>query len=161
MAPDLSIKIAERKQKELMWRDVELPRRIETDKTIKDLEHDLLQSKKETNLKDNNLSGMVASRSKECDYMSGEAVTLKEFDPSTDFNKKILVTQYTDPGWTIIFPALKGIIVERGGMLSHAAIVARELNIPCIVGVTNATNLIKNGSLVSMDLNNGKINIVN
>ena len=84
-------------------------------------------------------------------------MVLTTFDPNANFNGKILVTSQTDPGWTIVFPLLRGLIVERGGMLSHAAIVARELNIPCIVGVESATEILPNNSRVKMDLINGTI----
>ena len=88
---------------------------------------------------------------------SGIALTLKSFDPSADFEGKILVTSQTDPGWTIVFPFLKGVVVERGGMLSHAAIVARELNIPCIVGVERATDVIARGMNIKLNLQSGLI----
>jgi len=103
------------------------------------------------------LKGMVACQPKDIQFFSGIALTLKDFDPVANFKDKILVTCQTDPGWTIIFPFLKGLVVERGGMLSHAAIVARELNIPCIVGIENATDLIANGANIKLDLLKGEV----
>jgi pyruvate,water dikinase len=46
----------------------------------------------------------------------------------------ILVTRQTDPGWATVFPLIAGLVMERGGMLSHGAIIAREFGIPSIVG---------------------------
>jgi len=148
-------------KKEMMnkWENIESPRRIETTKNIEALEFEILSSKKEKKISNKKstfaLNGMVASFSEK--EIKGTTLVLSEFDPNADFNGKILVTSQTDPGWTIVFPLLKGLIVERGGMLSHAAIVARELNIPCIVGVESATEIIPNDSLVKMDLTNGII----
>ncbi|MBA3899218.1 MAG: hypothetical protein H0X62_03260 [Bacteroidetes bacterium] len=69
----------------------------------------------------------------------------------------ILVTRQTDPGWAAIFPLISGLIVERGGMLSHGAIVAREFGIPAIVGVPNATTLIKDGEEIILNADKGEI----
>jgi pyruvate,water dikinase len=67
----------------------------------------------------------------------------------------ILVAERTDPGWIMIFPSAAGIIVERGSMLSHSAIVARELGIPAIVSVPGATTWLKDGDWVEMDGSTG------
>ena len=64
---------------------------------------------------------------------------------------EILVAEYTDPGWIMLFPAASGILVERGSLLSHSAIVSRELSIPAIVGISGLLNNIKTGDLVEMD----------
>lgn len=71
----------------------------------------------------------------------------------------ILVTRQTDPGWVLVFPLISGLIVERGGMLSHGAIVSREFGIPAIVGVHNACGLIKDGDLIVLNAENGQIQI--
>lgn len=106
------------------------------------------------------LLGTVASMNNRVS-ISGEALVLKEFDPVQDFHGKILVTKQTDPGWTIVFPFLKGLVVERGGMLSHAAIVAREFGLPCIIGVADATLHIENGAHVTLQLDTGAIRWTN
>lgn len=69
----------------------------------------------------------------------------------------ILVAKSTDPGWVFLMLAAKGIIVEKGSVLSHTAIIGRELGIPTIIGVKNATRQIPNGSLLRMDGGNGEI----
>jgi len=71
----------------------------------------------------------------------------------------IVVVKHTDPGWTPLFGLCKGLIVENGGILSHAAIISRELNLPCIIGVKDATRILKEGSEVIMDASLGKIEV--
>jgi len=72
----------------------------------------------------------------------------------------ILITKYTDTGWTSKFAILKGIVTEYGGTLCHAAIVSREYGIPCIVGAVNATKLIKDGSRITIDGATGAIEVM-
>ncbi len=69
----------------------------------------------------------------------------------------ILVAKSTDPGWVFLMLAAKGIVVEKGSVLSHTAIIGRELGIPTIIGVKNATRQIPNGSLLKMDGGSGEI----
>lgn len=73
---------------------------------------------------------------------------------------KILVAERTDPAWGYFFVGVKGIIIEKGSMLSHAAIISRELGIPCIINVKNATQLLKSGMKVRMNGDTGEIEIV-
>jgi pyruvate,water dikinase len=68
----------------------------------------------------------------------------------------ILVCPSTDPGWTPLFLGAKGLIVERGGVLSHGAIVARDFGIPA-VACLNATRLIKAGAMIRVDGNAGRV----
>ena len=63
----------------------------------------------------------------------------------------IMVAERTDPGWVPLFPISQGILVERGSILSHSAIVAREMGIPAIVGIPNLLALVIDGELVEMD----------
>lgn len=150
--------IEQRKSEYAKWQNIELPRRIETFQDIHEIELELLsQTGVSKKREPDKLMGLVASCPNKMQIFSGVALTLKSFDPAADFAGKILVTCQTDPGWTIIFPLLEGVIVERGGMLSHAAIVARELNIPCIVGVEHATETITSGMNIKLDLQNGLI----
>lgn len=64
---------------------------------------------------------------------------------------EILVAERTDPGWVILFPAAAGLLVERGSLLSHSAIVAREMGIPAIVSVADLTHWLKDGDWVELD----------
>ena len=70
---------------------------------------------------------------------------------------EILVAQRTDPGWVMIFPLVTGMIMERGSLLSHSAIVARELRIPAVVGVEDACSWLKDGDWVELDGASGTI----
>lgn len=64
---------------------------------------------------------------------------------------RILVAEQTDPGWTLLFPAAAGVLVERGSILSHAALVARELGVPCVVGIPGLLDALRDGEVVEMD----------
>ena len=77
------------------------------------------------------------------------------------FNKgDILVAISTNPNLLPIMKKAKGIITDEGGMLSHAAIVSRELHKPCIVGTVKATRALKDGDLVEVDANKGIVRII-
>jgi len=69
----------------------------------------------------------------------------------------ILVTKCTDPAWTAIFSKISGVITETGGMLSHAAVVSREYGMACILLVKNATDVIQDGDVITMDCKTGEI----
>jgi rifampicin phosphotransferase len=64
---------------------------------------------------------------------------------------EILVAERTDPGWVMLFPAAAGLLVERGSLLSHSAIVARELGIPAVVSIPGLTQWLATGDVVEMD----------
>jgi rifampicin phosphotransferase len=74
-----------------------------------------------------------------------------------DLAGRILVAERTDPGWTLLFPAAAGILVERGSLLSHSAIVAREMGIPCVVSVPGLLDTLTDGEVVEMDGTAGTI----
>ncbi len=76
-----------------------------------------------------------------------------EFDKLKEDN--ILICPYTDPEWTPLFKIAKGVVSDTGGALSHAAIVAREYNIPAVLGVGNATVNLSDGEYILLDGNNG------
>lgn len=69
----------------------------------------------------------------------------------------ILITKFTDTGWTGKFAMLGGIVTEYGGILCHAAIVSREYGIPCVVCTENATKLIKDGETITINGETGEI----
>jgi rifampicin phosphotransferase len=69
----------------------------------------------------------------------------------------ILVAERTDPGWIMLFPAAAGLLIERGSLLSHSAIVAREMGIPAIVSIPYITQVLKTGDWVEMDGSTGLI----
>ena len=69
--------------------------------------------------------------------------------------RAILVAEHTDPGWIMVFPSAVGVLVERGSLLSHAAIVARELGIPAIVSIPGITRWLTDDDWVEMDGSTG------
>jgi phosphohistidine swiveling domain-containing protein len=70
---------------------------------------------------------------------------------------EILVARHTDPGWIAVFANASAIVVERGSLLSHSAIVARELGIPCVVGLKDATRWIASGERIEVDGGGGLV----
>jgi phosphoenolpyruvate synthase/pyruvate phosphate dikinase len=69
---------------------------------------------------------------------------------------EILVTHHADPGWTPLFTTASGLIVEVGGVICHAAMVARELGLPAL-SVTGAMSLIRDGALIEVDADEGRV----
>lgn len=72
----------------------------------------------------------------------------------------ILVTTFTDPSWTPLFVSIKGLITEVGGLMTHGAVIAREYGLPAIVGVDNATKLIKDGQRIRVNGIEGFVEIL-
>ncbi|MGC4379316.1 phosphoenolpyruvate synthase [Fictibacillus sp. Mic-4] len=72
----------------------------------------------------------------------------------------ILVTAFTDPGWTPLFVSIKGLVTEVGGLMTHGAVIAREYGLPAIVGVENATKLIKDGQRIRLNGTEGYIELL-
>jgi pyruvate,water dikinase len=70
---------------------------------------------------------------------------------------EILVAERTDPGWIMLFPGALGLLVERGSLLSHSAIVARELRIPAVVSIPSLTRWLETGDLVEFDGRTGLV----
>ncbi|HEV2147355.1 MAG TPA: PEP/pyruvate-binding domain-containing protein [Longimicrobiaceae bacterium] len=69
----------------------------------------------------------------------------------------VLVAERTDPGWTLLFPPAAGLLVQRGSLLSHSAIVAREMGLPCIVGIPGLMQTLRDGEIVEMDGTTGVV----
>lgn len=74
---------------------------------------------------------------------------------------EILVAGRTDPGWVPLYPSVSGLLIERGSILSHSAIVAREMGIPTIVGIPGLTTRLKTGQRVTMDGTTGLVEVLN
>ena len=73
---------------------------------------------------------------------------------------EILVAEHTDPGWVMLFPAAAGLLVERGSLLSHSAIVARELHLPAIVSIDGLTTWLRDGDEVEFDGTTGVVHLL-
>ena len=72
----------------------------------------------------------------------------------------ILVTAYTDPSWTPLFVAIKGLVTEVGGLMTHGAVIAREYGLPAVVGVEQATRLIRDGQRIRVHGTDGYVEIL-
>jgi pyruvate,water dikinase len=72
----------------------------------------------------------------------------------------ILVTTYTDPSWTPLFVAIRGLVTEVGGLMSHGAVIAREYGLPAVVGVVNATRSIRDGQRIRVHGADGYVEIL-
>lgn len=72
----------------------------------------------------------------------------------------ILVTAYTDPSWTPLFVAIKGLVTEVGGLMTHGAVIAREYGLPAVVGVEHATRLIRDGQRIRVHGTDGYVEVL-
>ncbi|MBU0707345.1 hypothetical protein KKG41_03160 [Patescibacteria group bacterium] len=104
------------------------------------------------------LQGVVASAPKK--VIKGAVQIVTDFSKQKFITGRILVTNMTRPDSMPYVRKSIGIITNEGGVTTHAAIVSRELKIPCIIGTKHATKLLKNGDRVEMDLESGKITIL-
>jgi pyruvate,water dikinase len=72
----------------------------------------------------------------------------------------VLVTAYTDPSWAPLFVAIKGLVTEVGGLMTHGAVIAREYGLPAVVGVERATQLIRDGQRIRVHGTEGYVEIL-
>ena len=87
---------------------------------------------------------------------TGKVHIIKNASKLSEFKKgEVLVTKMTDPDWTSVFPMASAIITDEGSKTCHAAIISRELGVPCIVGTIEATKILKNGQEVTVDCTQG------
>ncbi len=115
--------------------------------------------------------GSQVTKSKVGDVLQGVAgcpgivrgrarVILDPSDPGALEPGDIMVAPMTDPAWTPLFMAAGGVVVNVGGQISHAIIVSRELGLPCVVSVTDATEKIPNGALIEVNGDTGHVTIL-
>ena len=109
--------------------------------------------KEETKEKRKQINGIGASPGK----VTGIARVITNPQNDKLEQGEILVAEFTDPGWIMLFPASSGILVERGSLLSHSAIVSRELGIPAVVGITGLLENIKTGDKIELDGTTGEV----
>jgi rifampicin phosphotransferase len=109
----------------------------------------------EFDLKSNEMKGQGVSSGK----ITGIARVLSKPDEKIETGE-ILVTSHTDPGWTPLFLQISGLVTEVGGVLTHGSVVAREMGIPAIVGLKNATKIIKTGDKIEIDGKTGILKIL-
>ncbi len=104
--------------------------------------------------------GTIVGRPCTSGQVRGRVKVFKEFSMPEIIDFEIVVAKHTDPGWTPLIGLAKGLIVERGGILSHASIVSRELGIPTIIGALDATEILRDDQMVAIDGSTGLISIL-
>lgn len=81
----------------------------------------------------------------------GPVRVLREPDPRLMADGDVIVLEFADPGWTPLFPRAAAVVMEIGGLMCHAAVVAREMGVPAVFGVSDATRLLADGERVTVD----------
>ncbi len=107
-------------------------------------------------LKENELKGLPCCPG----IIEGTVKVILSPEDDLTLNGEILVTHRTDPGWIPLYPSAKALLVERGGLLSHSAIVAREMGLPTIVSIAELTKRLKTGDKIRMNGESGLIEIL-
>jgi len=92
--------------------------------------------------------------------IEGRARVILKMEDADLEDGDILVTSFTDPSWTPLFVSIKGLVTEVGGLMTHGAVIAREYGLPAVVGVDNATKLIKDGQRIRVHGTEGYIEIL-
>ncbi|WP_267377750.1 phosphoenolpyruvate synthase [Bacillus sp. GM_Baccil_2] len=111
---------------------------------------------KRENLPDDAIVGLPVSSG----VIEGRARVILNMEEANLEEGDILVTAFTDPGWTPLFVSIKGLVTEVGGLMTHGAVIAREYGLPAVVGVENATNLIKDGQRIRVHGTEGYIEVL-
>jgi pyruvate,water dikinase len=92
--------------------------------------------------------------------VEGEACVVTDVKQVRSVKDKILITKMTDPGWVFLLAEAKGVVSEKGSLLSHTAIISRELGIPAVVGIEGLMSTVKNGDIVRLDGATGVVKII-
>jgi len=111
---------------------------------------------KEEKIKIDDVKGNVANKG----LVRGRVRLILRGDDLNNLDNKIVVAPMTSIKFVPYVKNIIGIITDEGGIACHAAIISRELNVPCVVGTKNATKILKNGNLVELDANNGIVKII-
>ena len=94
-------------------------------------------------------------------FVEGIARVVKNIEEAQGIENEILITYRTDPGWVPLYPSCSGLLIERGSLLSHSAVVARELGLPTVVGISGGLmKKLKTGMRVRMDAGKGEVKIL-
>lgn len=104
--------------------------------------------------------GALAGLAVSTGIVEGRARVVKNLEDAQIEKGDILVTTFTDPSWTPVFVSISGLVTEAGGMMSHGAVITREYGLPAVVGVVNATRLIKDGQRIWVNGTEGYVEIL-
>ena len=143
-----------RKNEYVDFKKIKLPERIKAIGKVDDFS--IFRSDTETVENTEILYGIGCSTG----VVRGKASVIHSPTEIESLNNTILVTASTDPGWVVLFPSASAIVVERGSLLSHSAIVSREMGIPCVVSVKNLLSTLKTGDLIEIDGAKGTVKIL-
>jgi rifampicin phosphotransferase len=105
-------------------------------------------------------AGAIAGLAVSSGVVEGRARIILNIEEADIKGGDILVTSFTDPGWAVLFVSIKGLVTEVGGLMTHGAVIAREYGLPAVVGVANATRLIKDGQLIRINGTEGYVQIL-
>ena len=153
--PPLMRSIDQRFEAAMSWKSLQLPASL----SVRDLERiDMLTGVRPDVVEQGSLAGKRVAGEQE--DIVGTVRVITDVDQIHTFEQgEILVARMTDPTWYPLFSQARGIITEVGGWLSHAAIVAREYDLPAIVGVDGVCNRLQTGNVVRMKIS-GSVEIV-
>ncbi|MCX8132309.1 MAG: phosphoenolpyruvate synthase [Clostridia bacterium] len=105
-------------------------------------------------------AGAIAGLAVSSGIIEGRARVILNMEDADLEKGDILVTSFTDPSWTPVFVSIKGLVTEVGGLMTHGAVIAREYGLPAVVGVENATKLIKDGQRIRVHGTEGYVEIL-
>ncbi|MCY9138904.1 phosphoenolpyruvate synthase [Peribacillus frigoritolerans] len=142
--------ISKRKDEYKLYEKLTPPRVITSDGEI------IVGEYKRDNPMDEAIVGLPVSSG----VIEGRARVILNMEDADIEDGDILVTTFTDPSWTPLFVSIKGLVTEVGGLMTHGAVIAREYGLPAVVGVVNATKLIKDGQRIRVNGTEGYIEIL-
>ncbi|MEK4538208.1 phosphoenolpyruvate synthase [Peribacillus sp. FSL K6-1552] len=142
--------ISKRKDEYKLYEKLTPPRVITSDGEI------IVGEYKRENLAAEAIVGLPVSSG----VIEGRARVILKMEDADLEDGDILVTTFTDPSWTPLFVSIKGLVTEVGGLMTHGAVIAREYGLPAVVGVENATKLIKDGQRIRVNGTEGYIEIL-
>ena len=102
-------------------------------------------------------AGAIVGLAVSAGVIEGRARVILNIEDAELEDGDILVTSFTDPSWTPLFVSIKGLVTEVGGLMTHGAVIAREYGLPAVVGVENATKLIKDGQTIRVNGTEGYV----
>ena len=105
-------------------------------------------------------AGAIVGLAVSSGVIEGRARVILKMEEANIEDGDILVTAFTDPSWTPLFVSIKGLVAEVGGLMTHGAVIAREYGLPAVVGVENATKLIKDGQRIRVHGTEGYVEIL-
>ena len=105
-------------------------------------------------------AGAIAGMAVSSGVIEGRARVILNIEDADIEDGDILITTFTDPSWTPLFVSIKGLVTEVGGLMTHGAVIAREYGLPAVVGVENATRLIKDGQRIRVNGTDGFVEIL-